>query len=86
MSVYKSINNIFELGILKLRITQSVFSIPLVLVISRLTQLAALSQKVATQLLIIMKSLDPLRAKKIFIRKKLGHTAVSATKASSVTL
>ena len=28
--------------------------------------------------IIIMKSLDPLRAKKIFIRKKLGHTAVSA--------
>ena len=26
-------------------------------------------------LLIIMKSLDPLRAKKIYIRKKLGHTA-----------
>ena len=25
-----------------------------------------------------MKSLDPLRAKKTFIRKKLGHTAVSA--------
>ena len=36
--------------------------------------------------LIIMKSLDPLRAKKTFIRKKLGHTAVSAIKASSVTL
>ena len=35
---------------------------------------------------IIMKSLDPLRAKKIFIRKKLGHTAVSAIKASSVDL
>ena len=35
---------------------------------------------------IIMKSLDPLRAKKIFIRKKLGHTTVSAIKASSVTL
>ena len=35
---------------------------------------------------IIMKSLDPLRAKKKFIRKKLGHTAVSAIKASSVTL
>ena len=35
---------------------------------------------------IIMKSLDPLRAKKIFIRKKLGHTAVAAIKASSVTL
>ena len=35
---------------------------------------------------IIMKSLDPLRAKKTFIRKKLGQTAVSATKASSVTL
>ena len=34
---------------------------------------------------IIMKSLDPLRAKKTFIRKKLGHTAVSAIKASSVT-
>ena len=33
-----------------------------------------------------MKSLDPLRAKKIFIRKKLGHTAVSAIEASSVTL
>ena len=32
------------------------------------------------------KSLDPLRAKKIFIRKKLGHTAVSASHASSVTL
>ena len=29
-----------------------------------------------------MKTLDPLRAKKIFIRKKLGHTAVSAIKAS----
>ena len=35
---------------------------------------------------IIMISLDPLRSKKIFIRKKLGHTAVSAIKASSVTL
>ena len=35
---------------------------------------------------IIMKSLDPLRSKKKFIRKKLGHTAVSAIKASSVTL
>ena len=32
------------------------------------------------------ESLGPLRAKKIFIRKKLGHTAVSAIKASSVTL
>ena len=35
---------------------------------------------------IIIKSLDPLRAKKRFIRKKLDHTAVSAIKASSVTL
>ena len=35
---------------------------------------------------IIIKSLDPLRAKETFIRKKLGHTAVSAIKASSVTL
>ena len=35
---------------------------------------------------IIMKRLDPSRARKIFIRKKLGHTAVSAIKASSVTL
>ena len=34
----------------------------------------------------IIKSLDPSRAEKIFIRKKLGHTAVSAIKASSVTL
>ena len=33
-----------------------------------------------------MKRLDPLRAKKTFIRKKLGHTAVSAIKDSSVTL
>ena len=33
---------------------------------------------------IIIKSLDPLRAKKTFIRKKLGHTMVSAIKASSV--
>ena len=33
-----------------------------------------------------MKSLDPSRAEKIFIRKKLGHTAVSDIKASSVTL
>ena len=40
----------------------------------------------AQNIQIIMKSLDPLRAKKIFIRKKLGHTAVSAIKASSVTL
>ena len=29
---------------------------------------------------------DPLRAKKTFIKKKLGHTAVSAIKDSSVTL
>ena len=34
----------------------------------------------------IIKSLDPLRAKKTFIRKKLGHTTVSAIKASSETL
>ena len=32
------------------------------------------------------KSLDPLRAKKTFVRKKLGHTVVSAIQASSVTL
>ena len=32
------------------------------------------------------KSLDPLRAKKTFIRKKLGHTVVSAIQASSVIL
>ena len=35
---------------------------------------------------IIIKRLDPLRAKKTFIRKKLGHTMVLAIKASSVTL
>ena len=35
---------------------------------------------------IIMKSLDPSRAVQIFIRKKLGHSAVSAIRASSVTL
>ena len=35
---------------------------------------------------IIIKSLDPLRAKKTFIRKKLSHIMVSALKASSVTL
>ena len=29
-------------------------------------------------IVIIMKILDPLRAKKTFIRKKLGHTMVSA--------
>ena len=34
---------------------------------------------------IIIKSLDHLRSKKTFIRKKLGHTMVSAIKASSVT-
>ena len=28
--------------------------------------------------IIIIKSLDPLTAKKTFIRKKLGHTMVSA--------
>ena len=28
----------------------------------------------------LLKSLDPLRAKKTFIRKKVGHTAVSAIK------
>ena len=32
------------------------------------------------------KSLDPLRAKKTFIGKKLGHTAVSGIQASSLTL
>ena len=31
---------------------------------------------------IIIKSLDPLIAKKTFIRKKLGHTMVSALKPS----
>ena len=35
---------------------------------------------------IIIKSLDPLRAKTTFVRKKLGHAMVSAIKASSVTL
>ena len=37
-------------------------------------------------IIIIIKSLEPLRAKKIFIKKKLDHTMVSAIKASSVTL
>ena len=37
-------------------------------------------------IIIIIKSLDPLRAMKTFIRKKLDHTMVSAIKASSVTL
>ena len=32
------------------------------------------------------KKIDPLRANKTFIRKKLGHTAISAIQASSVTL
>ena len=32
------------------------------------------------------KNLDPLRGKNTFIRKKLGHTTVSAIQASSVTL
>ena len=36
--------------------------------------------------LIIIKSLHPLRAKKTFIRKMLGHTMVQAIKASLVTL
>ena len=46
------------------------------------------AKKPATQcrVEIIIKSLDPLKAKKTFIRKKLGHTMVSAIKASSVTL
>ena len=44
------------------------------------------SAKIRSKFEIIMKSLDPLRAKKTFIRKKLGHTAVSAIKDSSVTL
>ena len=35
---------------------------------------------------IIIKSIYPLRAKNTFIRKKMGHTMVSAIKASSVTL
>ena len=45
-----------------------------------------LYQALKSEVIIIIKSLDPLRAKKTFIRKKLGHTAVSAIKASSVTL
>ena len=32
------------------------------------------------------KKLDPLRAKAIIIRKKMGHTAVSAIKSASVFL
>ena len=35
---------------------------------------------------VIMKSLDPLRAKLTFIKRKLGHTAVLAIKASSVNI
>ena len=36
---------------------------------------------------VIMKSLDPLRAKKkTFIKRKLGHTAVLAIKGSSVNI
>ena len=35
---------------------------------------------------IIKKSLDPSRTEKIFIRKKLDHTTVSAITASSVNL
>ena len=35
---------------------------------------------------IIIKILDLFRAKKTYIRKKLGHTMVSAIKAASVTL
>ena len=34
----------------------------------------------------IIKSVEPLRTKKTFIRKKLGHTMVLAIKASPVTL
>ena len=34
----------------------------------------------------IIKRLDPLIAKKTFVGEKLGHTMVSAIKASSVTL
>ena len=40
----------------------------------------------ANRSIIRIKSYDPLRAKKTFIRTKLDHTMVSATKASSVTL
>ena len=36
--------------------------------------------------IIIVKRLDPLQEKKTFTRKNLGHTMVSASKASSVTL
>ena len=43
-------------------------------------------KKVQSNQEIIIESLDPLRAKKTSIRKKLGHTMVSAIKASSVTL
>ena len=32
--------------------------------------------------LIVMKSLDPSRTEKIFIRRRLGHTAVSAIKSN----
>ena len=48
--------------------------------------LAAEAAGMTRQSIIIIKSLDPLRVKKTFIRKKLGHTMVSAIKASSVTL
>ena len=41
---------------------------------------------IVTYFQIIIKGSDPLRAKKTFIRKKLGQTAVSVIKASSVTL
>ena len=53
---------------------------------SRSTNAGITFEKCGTSVQKRMKSLDPLRAKKTFIRKKLGHTAVSAIKASSVTL
>ena len=34
-------------------------------------------EPLCSNIVIIMKSLDPLRAKKTFIRNKLGHTAVN---------
>ena len=41
---------------------------------------------ISTKIQIVSKSFDPLRAKTTFVTEKLGHTVVSAIKASSVIL
>ena len=85
--IYNQVHNFFNINVIKLFpisvLIEKLFFIRLVLLdawnfVNIFVHVCVYS--------IIIKSLDHLRAKETFIRKKLGLTMVSAIKDSSVTL